>query len=154
MEQNFNPYTNPPEGGLPNQPQMQGTPPLRSVIIKPNYFELFSFGFAIASLISCTVIYTAYLFAGLAILFAGLAILFAGLAILFALLSRGAQMKFSPKAKKSILIGICGIVLATVIFVGSFLYLLEEYGSLEGILRAGSEMMDLDFEKEFGHLFE
>ena len=147
MEQNFNPYTNPPEGGLPNQPQMQGTPPLRRVIIKPNYFELFSFGFAIASLISCTVIYTAYLFAGLAILFAGLA-------ILFALLSRGAQMKFSPKAKKSILIGICGIVLATVIFVGSFLYLLEEYGSLEGILRAGSEMMDLDFEKEFGHLFE
>lgn len=107
---------------------------------KTNYFEIFSFIFAVASIISCTVIYTAYLFGGLA--------------ILFALLSRGAQMKLSPKAKKSILIGICGIVLATVIFVASFLYLLEEYGSLEGILRAGSEMMGIDFEEEFGNLFK
>lgn len=140
MEQNFNPYTNPPEGGMPNQPQMNDTPPIRRVITKPNFFEFFAFAFAIASLVSCTVIYTAYLFAGLA--------------ILFALLSRGAQMKFSPRAKKSLLIGICGIVLATVIFVGSFLYLLNEYGSLEGILRAGSEMMGIDFEEEFGILFQ
>lgn len=140
MEQNFNPYTTPPEGGLPNQPQMQGTPPLRHVVAKPNHFETFAFAFAVASLISCTVIYVSYLFAGLA--------------ILFALLSRGAQMKFSPKAKKGLILGICGIVLATVIFVGSFLYLLEEYGSLEGILRAGSEMMGIDFEKEFGDLFQ
>ena len=140
MEQNFNPYTNPPEGGQPNEPQMQGTPPLRRVVIKTNYFETFAFAFAIASLISCTVIYTAYLFGGLA--------------ILFAVLSRGAQMKFSPKAKKSILLGVVGIILATVLFVGSFLYLLQEYGSLEGILRAGSEMMGIDFEKEFGYLFQ
>ena len=140
MEQNFNPYTTPPEEGLPNHPQMNGTPPLRRVNIKPNYFELFAFGFAIASIISCTVIYTAYLFGGLA--------------ILFALLSRGAQMKFSPKAKKSILLGICGIVLSTVIFVAAFLFLLEEYGSIEGILRAGSETMGIDFEKEFGYLFQ
>lgn len=131
MEQNFNPYTNPPEGG---------TPSFRRIVIKPNYFELFSFGFAIASLLSCTVIYTAYMFAGLA--------------ILFALLSRGAQMKFSPRAKKSILIGVGGIILATVLFVASFLYLWEQYGSLEGILRAGSEMMGIDFEKEFGSLFQ
>ena len=107
---------------------------------KPNYFEIFSFAFAIASIISCTVIYTAYLFAGFA--------------ILFALLSRGPQMKLSLKAKRSILIGICGIVLATVLFVVSFLYLLQEYGSLEGILRAGSEMIGVDFETEFGNLFE
>ena len=63
-------------------------------------------------------------------------------------------MKFSPKAKKSILLGVVGIILATVLFVGSFLYLLQEYGSLEGILRAGSEMMGIDFEKEFGYLFQ
>ena len=140
MEQNFNPYTTPPEGGLPNDFQSNGAPQFRRVIIKPNYFELFSLGFAIASLLSCTVIYTAYMFAGLA--------------ILFAVLSRGAQMKFSPRAKKSILIGIGGIILATVIFVASFLFLLEEYGSLEGILRAGSEQMGIDFEEEFGILFE
>lgn len=130
MEKNYNPYTNPSSGEIP---------PLRRVVTKPNYFEVFSFAFAIASIISCTVIYTAYLFAGLA--------------ILFALLSRGPQMKFSTKAKRSILVGVCGIILATVIFVASFLYLLREYGSIEGILRAGSEMMGVDFEKEFGNLF-
>jgi hypothetical protein len=140
MEQNFNPYTNPPEGGLPNHSQTNGTPPLRRVIVKPNFFETFAFGFAIASLFSCTIIYIAYPLAGLA--------------ILFAVLSRGAQMKFSPKAKKSILLGICGIVLSTVIFAAAFLFLLEEYGSIEGILRAGSETMGIDFEKEFGYLFQ
>ena len=131
MDNNFNPYITPQEGG---------TPPLRRVITKPNYFELFSFAFAIASLISCTIIYTAYIFGGLA--------------ILFALLSRGAQMKFSPRAKISLLLGISGIVLATILFTVSFLFLLHEYGSLEGILRAGSEMMGIDFEEEFGILFQ
>ena len=130
MNQDFNPYIS-PSGGE--------TPPLRRVITKPNYFETFAFVFAIASLISCTVVYTAYLFGGLA--------------ILFAILSRGPEMKFRPKAKKSIIFGICGIVLSTALFVASFLYLLQEYGSLEGILRAGSEMMGVDFEQEFGNLF-
>jgi len=131
MDQNYNPYSTPSGARVPNQFQMRA---------KPNYFELFSFGFAIASLFSCTVIYTAYMFAGLA--------------ILFALLSRGAQMKFSPKAKWSIVIGIAGIVLSTVLFVATFLILLEEYGSIEGILREGSEMMGIDFEEEFGELFQ
>lgn len=63
-------------------------------------------------------------------------------------------MTFTPRAKKSIVISVAGILLATVIFVGSFLFLLKEYGSLEGILRAGSEMLGLDFETEFGYLFE
>ena len=107
---------------------------------KTNMFELSAFAFATASIISCTVIYTTYLFGALA--------------ILFALLSRGAQMKFSPKAKQSIFIGVLGIILSTVIFIASFLFLLEQYGSIEGILRAGSEMMGIDFEKEFGNLFQ
>ena len=107
---------------------------------KTNYFEIFAFTFAVASIISCTVIYTAYLFGGLA--------------ILFALLSRGAQKKLSPKAKKSTLIGVGGIILSTIIFVASFLFLLKEYGSIEGILRAGSEMIGIDFEEEFGNLFK
>lgn len=111
-----------------------------SKMIKPNYFEMFAFGFAMASLLSCTIIYSA--------------IMFAGLSILFALLSRGSQMAFTPRAKKSIVISVVGILLAIVIFVGSLLFLLEEYSSFEGILRAGSEMMGLDFEAEFGYLFE
>lgn len=109
-------------------------------VVKPNYFEFFAHAFAIASLFSCTVIYIAYVFAGLA--------------ILFALLSRGAQMNFTPRAKRALVFAIAGIIIATVVFVSSFLFLLEEYGSIEGILRAGSEMMGLDFEKEFGYLFE
>lgn len=108
--------------------------------LKTNYFELVSLGFAIGSIFSCTVIYAAYLLGGLA--------------ILFALLSRGAQMHFSPRAKWALILGISGIILSTVLFAVSFLYLLEQYGSLEGILRAGSEMMNIDFEKEFGYLFE
>lgn len=132
MEQNFNPYTDPS--------QMNGTPPFRRAIIKPNYFEMFSFTFAIVSIISCTVIYSAYLFGALA--------------ILFALLSRGPQMKLSSKSKASIFMGICAIVLSTVIFVVSFLFLLEQYGSLEGILRAGSDMLGIDFETEFGEFFQ
>lgn len=131
MNQDFNPYIS-PSGGE--------TPPLRRVVVKPNLFEFFAFAFAIGSLISCTFIYLAYVFGGFA--------------ILFATLSRGAQMQFSPKAKKSIFLGICGIILATVLFVASFLYLLQEYGSLEGVLRAGSEMMGIDFEQEFGNLFQ
>ena len=140
MEQNYNPYTNPPEGGMPNQFSKNHKPPFQNTYQKPNYFEIFSFGFAIASLFSCTIIYTAYMFGGLA--------------ILFALLSRGAQMKMSKRAKWSTLIGIAGIVLSTVLFVATFLYLLEEYGSLEGILREGSEIMGIDFEEEFGELFQ
>ena len=107
---------------------------------RPNYFELFAFGFAIASIFCCTIFYMAYLFAGLA--------------ILFALLSRGAQMQFSPRAKKALLIGIGGIILTTVISIATYLYLLDLYGSLEGILRAGCEQMGLDFETEFGVLFD
>lgn len=133
MEQNYNPYTNPTEGGMPNQFRQQ-------IIIKPNYFEFAALGLAIASVFSCTVIYTAYIFGGLA--------------ILFALLSRGAQMKMSKRARWSLIIGIAGIVLATALFVIAFFYLLEEYGSLEGILRYGSETMGIDFEEEFGPLFE
>ena len=109
-------------------------------VVKPNYFEFFAHAFAVASLFTCTIIYVAYLFAGLA--------------ILFALLSRGAQMHFSPKSKRAVILGIVGIVAATVIFIFGFLSLLEQYGSIEGILRAGSEMMGLDFEAEFGYLFE
>lgn len=131
MDNKFNPYQLPPEDGIPNQFQTK---------VKPNYFEAFSFAFAIASLLSCTVIYTSYMFGALA--------------ILFALLSRGAQMKLSTKAKRSVIIGVAGILLSTFLFIATFLFLLEEYGSIEGILREGSEMMGLNFEEEFGILFQ
>ena len=132
MEPNYNPYTSPDNFGEMNHFQKNR--------IKPNYFEFVAFGLAIASLFSCTVIYTAYLFGGLA--------------ILFALLSRGAQMNFSRKSKLSLILGIGGIVLSTILFIATFFYLLEEYGSVEAILREGSDMLGIDFEEEFGILFQ
>lgn len=111
-----------------------------SSTIRPNFFEQLAFILAISSLFSSTFIYLSYLLGGLA--------------VLFALLSRGGRMKLSRKSKLSIFIGILGIVFSTLLFVGSFLILLREYGSLEGILRASSEMMGLNFEQEFGYLFE
>ena len=139
MEQNYNPYTNPPEGGFHNHPQMNDIPPLQHNTIKPNYFEIFAFIFAIGSLISTTIIYMSYACAGLS--------------ILFALLSRGAQMNFSSRAKLSIFLSVGSIVASTFLFVMSFLYLLQEYGSLEGILRESCETLGIDFEKEFGNFF-
>lgn len=140
MEHNFNPYTNPPEGGFSNHPQPNGTPSFHRTISQPNYFEMFALGFSIASLLSITIIYMAYLFAGLS--------------ILFALLSRGAQMNFSPRAKLSIFLSIGGIIASTFLFVMSFLYLLGEYGSIEGILRESCETLGIDFEEEFGIFFQ
>ena len=140
MEQNFNPFTNPPEGGFSNHPQTNGTPPYKRTISQPNFFEQFAFVFAIASVLSVTIIYMAYLFAGLS--------------ILFAIFSRGAQMHFSPRAKLSIFLSIGGIAASTFLFVVSFMYLLQEYGSLEGILRESCETLGIDFEKEFGIFFQ
>jgi len=107
--------------------------------LKPNYFELFSLGFAIGSIFSCTVIYAAYLLAGLA--------------ILFAILSRGPQMKFSPRAKWSIIIGVCGIVLSTVLFIATFLFLLEQYGSsgLSSIITYLDEYLEMKGTKYKSH---
>ena len=132
MESNFNPYTPPSEFGGQNYFQKK--------TIKPNIFEFVAFGLAIASILSCTVIYTAYLFGGLS--------------ILFALLSRGAQMNFSHKSKLSLVMGIGGIVLSTILFAVTLWILLKEYGSFEGILREGSNMLGIDFEEEFGILFQ
>ena len=132
MEHEFNPYTPPTNPGVNNNFQAKK--------VKPNLFELAAFACAITSILSCTVIYMAYLFAGLA--------------ILFALLSRGAQMKFTNRSRLSILRGIGGIILSTIIFTITFIILLREYGSLEGILRAGSEMIGIDFEQEFGSYFQ
>lgn len=76
------------------------------------------------------------------------------MAILFALLSRGGQMKMSSKAKLGLILGICAIVLSTVITIAAIYIVLEEFGSFENILRNYCDMYGLDFEQEFGILFE
>ena len=147
MEPNYNPFENNSEfennsGNeeyTPRKHNFQYTPP-QPRVIKLNMFEAASMALGIGAILSCTCFYGAYIMGALA--------------ILFALLSRGGQMKMSSKAKLGLILGIGAIILTTVVTIGAFFIALEEYGSIEGILREGSQMMGIDFEKEFGYLFE
>ena len=135
--ENFNPYEN-PEQQHSDQFPPYGQPPLRT--IKPvNPFEKAAGIFAIASILSCLTFYGGYIFGALAILFASL--------------SRGNQINFSSKAKRSLLIGITAIILTTVIFGVSLYIMLQEFGSLEGIVREYCRLTGYDFETYFGDLF-
>ena len=145
MEPNYNPFEPIPEQDGSNEeqtfnyndiPNFQPQPR----IIKLNLFEAASMILAIGALISSLFIYGAYLMGALA--------------ILFALLSRGDQMKMSSKAKFGLIVGIISIVLSTVLTIGSIYIAIEEFGSIENALREYCNMFGLDFEQEFGPLFQ
>ncbi len=144
MEPNYNPFEPIPENDSSNDEQNfnynfnQPLPP-NSRVIRLNMFEAASMVLAIGALISCTCFYGAYIMGALA--------------ILFALLSRGGQMKMSSKAKFGLIIGILAIVLTTVLTIASVYIAIEEFGSIENALREYSQMYGLDFEQEFGPLF-
>lgn len=140
MEPNYNPFENTSEGEENNQQNFNHTFQQPPRIIKMNIFEAASITLAIGALLSCTFFYGAYIMGALA--------------ILFALLSRGGQMKMSSKAKFGLIAGIGAIVLSTILTVGAFYIAIEEYGSIENMLREYCNMLGLDFEQEFGILFE
>ena len=153
MEPNYNPFENNSEFEnttefetnseneeyTPRKHNFQYTPP-QPRVIKLNMFEAASMFFGIGAIVSCTCFYGAYIMGALA--------------ILFALLSRGGQMKMSSKAKLGLILGIGAIILTTVVTIGAFFIALEEYGSIENMLREYCQMYGLDFEEEFGILFE
>lgn len=105
-----------------------------------NRFESTAMTLGIASVISCTMLYVS--------------IPCGALAILFANLSRGAKMEYSKPAKIGKIAGIIGLVLTVVIFTAAFAYALQEFGSIEGIVRNYCDMMGLDFEELYGELFQ
>ena len=76
------------------------------------------------------------------------------IAILLALLSRGGKMKLSSKAKIAIAAGIVGIALTVITFTVSYYIAIQEYGSIEGILRAYCDMYGWDFEALYGDMFQ
>ena len=80
----------------------------------------------IISIVSCTCLY--------------LAIPCGALAIILASLSRGGQIRYGAKAQ----VGIIGIVLTAVI-ISIYLFMLYEYGSIEGIFKAYSDMTGIDY---------
>lgn len=141
MEPNYNPFENVPEGEENKEQQNFNTnfqqPPR---IIKLTMFEAASMVCAIGAIVSCTCFYGAYILGALA--------------VLFALLSRGGQMKLSSKAKFGLILGIAAIVLTTVVTIGAYFIAIEEFGSIENVLREYCQMYGLDFEEEFGILFE
>jgi len=104
-----------------------------------NLFEAASWVLAIAAILSCTCFYGSYILGALA--------------IVFALLSRGGQMKMSPRAKLGLILGIFAIILTTVVTIGAVSIALEEYGSFENILREYCNMYGYDFEELYGDMF-
>ena len=126
--ENYNPYTTPPVG---ENHMLQKT--------KANGFETAALVCGFISIVTCTCIYGAYLFGALG--------------ILFALLSRGGQMKMSSKARLGLILGVIGLVVTTVFNIVAFYIALEQFGSIEGILREYCRMSGLDFEEIYGDLF-
>lgn len=124
MEQQFNSYEQ------PNFIRAQ----------KPvNYFEIASWAFAVAALFSCLFFYISYICGALA--------------IVFALLSRGGQMNFSKKSKAALFLGIFAIIFTTVMTVSAVYITIQEYGSIENVLREYCNMFGYDFEELYGNMF-
>jgi len=145
MEPNYNPFDPMPEGNSSNDEQYLNNNYNHEFQPKPrvitlNLFEAASIFLAIGALISCVFFYGAYVMGALA--------------ILFALLSRGGQMKMSSKAKLGLVLGVVAIILSTVLTIGSVYIAVQEFGSIENALREYCNMYGLDFEQEFGPLFQ
>lgn len=92
--------------------------------------EIAAMTLGIISIVSCTCLY--------------LAIPCGALAIILASLSRGGQIRYGAKAQVGLILGIIGIVLTAVI-ISIYLFMLYEYGSIEGIFKAYSDMTGIDY---------
>ena len=86
---------------------------------------------ALISISTCTCIY--------------LSIHLGALAVMFALLSKGGETALNSKSKLALCLGIAGMVLTALLYTFSFLTLLREYGSLQGIMDAYTQMTGIDY---------
>lgn len=141
MEPNYNPFSNSPESEQNNNINPYETPQFQYRPNRPaNFFEAASMFLGTAALVTCTCFYGSYIFGALA--------------ILFALLSRGGQMKMSSKAKLGLILGIVAIVLSTLVTVAAFAFALNEYGSMEGIIREYCELYGYDYEEFMSEFYQ
>ena len=76
------------------------------------------------------------------------------LAIIFATLSRGGQMRYSGKAQMGLILGACAIILTVLIYAGSFALAFMQYGSIDGILKAYSDMSGMDYNDLIQQLYQ
>lgn len=75
------------------------------------------------------------------------------LAVILASLSRGGQMQYGSKAQVGLILGLIGLSFTLLIYGGSFALALHEYGSIEGILKAYSEMNGMSYEELIQQLY-
>lgn len=76
------------------------------------------------------------------------------LAIILATLSRGGDMHYTGKAQMGIILGASAIILTVLIYAGSFALALMQYGSIDGILKAYSDMSGLDYNDLIQQLYQ
>ena len=67
------------------------------------------------------------------------------LAIIFASLSRGGMMSYTSRAQLGMIFGILALVLTIAMCTLAFLLMLHQYGSIDGILKAYSELQGMDY---------
>ena len=139
MESQFNPYTNPSEDGNQNNFNSYNVSKFQQAQKPVNVFATFSWMFAAAAVFTGLFFYASYILGALA--------------IVFALLSRGGQMNFSKKAKLGLSLGIFAIIFSTILTIGGLYIAIEEFGSIENMLREYCNMYNLDFEELYGHMF-
>lgn len=92
------------------------------------------------ALISCTCLY--------------LSIPCGALAIIMATLSRGGQMRYSGKAQIGLILGASAIILTVIVYGASFALALAQYGSIDGILKAYSDMVGIDYNDLIQQLYQ
>lgn len=93
--------------------------------------EIASLTLGIIALVSCTCLY--------------LSIPCGALAIIFSSLSRGGQMCYGSKAQVGMILGILALVFTITLYAVSFAAALYQYGSIEGILKAYSDLSGMDY---------
>lgn len=85
----------------------------------------------VIAVLSCTCLY--------------LAIPCGALAIIFATLSRGGMMSYTSKAQIGMILGIVALVATGILYASVLGYILHQYGSMEGFLKAYSDMQGMDY---------
>ena len=101
--------------------------------------ETASLVLGIIAIASCTCIY--------------LSIPCGALAIIMASLSRGGRMHYGSKAQIGMILGILGLVFTLALYSVCVAYAFYEYGSIEGILQAYSDMYGIDYESLMQQLY-
>ena len=99
-----------------------------------------SLALGMIALLSCTCLY--------------LSIPCGALAIIFATLSRGGEMRYTGKAQIGLILGTSALVLTTIIYIAAFAFALAEYGSIDGILKAYSDMSGIDYNDLIQQLYQ